>query len=222
VGLAVRSQHIVRVEQCVADGEGLWLVLEWLDGATLERTLADTPQLSPASTVWIARQCAQGLEDLARAGFVHGDVKPANIFVTGAGQAKLIDLGFAWPLRDRQGHCERNLAGTAEYMAPEVLAGDRSQPVAADIYSLGITMFRMLAGRLPFENGTAAGVLKLQRQAKPPDLARVCPQAPAELCALIERMLAKQPVRRPARHADVVRALIELELQLLAQHSAAA
>ncbi len=223
IGAAARSPHIVRQEHAVSDADRLCLVMEWLEGATLEQQLANGTAVSMGTAVWIARQCAQGLNDLASAGSVHGDVKPGNIFLTNQGEAKLIDLGFARPIKHDRTSTEGSLAtGTAEYMAPELLAGDRAHPIAQDIYSLGITLFRMIAGRLPFQDATTAGVLRMQRQAKPPALEQVCPQAPAKLCGLVASMLAKQPIRRPSGYADIVRELIELELALLPSDSRAA
>lgn len=223
IATATESEHVVRLEHSVSDADRLCLVLEWLDGQTLEARLADGRPLPLGTAVWIGRQTAQGLNDLAIAGFAHGDVKPANIFVTREGDAKLIDLGFACPLRADRIEAERTVAtGTAEYMAPEILAGDRARPTARDIYSLGITLFRMISGRLPFQDATTAGVLKLQRQAKPPGLQTLRPEAPAKLCELVAAMLAKQPVRRPCSYADIVRELIELELALLPQRVRAA
>lgn len=216
IGAAARSPHIVRQEHSVSDADRLCLILEWLDGETLEQKLCHGEPPSMGTAVWIARQCAQGLGDLAAAGYVHGDVKPDNIFLTHTGDAKLIDLGFARPLRHDRSTAEKSLTtGTAEYMAPEVITGDRAHPKAQDIYSLGITLFRMIAGRLPFQDATTAGVLKLQRQAKPPELHHVRPEAPTKLCRLVASMLAKQPIRRPTSYTTIVRELIELELSLL-------
>ena len=102
------------------------------------------------------------------------------------GEVKLIDLGFARPVGAPQPRCRGDLmTGTAEYLAPETLARGPMNPVAGDMYSLGVMLFRMLTGRLPFAEELAADVLRQQRQSKPPLLRRWCPEAPRELAGLV-------------------------------------
>jgi serine/threonine protein kinase len=131
---------------------------------------------------------------------------------------KLIDLGFARSIAG-EGSTDRSrqLMGTADYMAPEDLTRGVFHPVQKDLYSLGVTLFRMVAGRLPFLAENAAEMLRLQRQARPPRLADFCPDVPAGLDDLVGRLLAKQPIRRPQSLASVVRELVSLELAHLAR-----
>lgn len=212
----VRSRYVVRGYYGDADCEHPSLLLEWLDGQTLEQMLKPEVRLPIPQAVWIARQCAEGLADLERIGYSHGDIKPANICVLPDGAVKLIDLGFARPLEpDPTTPPSELLMGTADYMPPELLSRDLSQPIAGDIYSLGVTLFRMLTGQLPFAAETTADVLRLQREAKPPLLRRWRPDAPRELADLVSRMLAKHPLRRPEGLATVIRELIGIELETL-------
>jgi len=221
VGQRIESPHVVRVVLADLNCRDSYEVLEWIDGVTLEQKLREGKRLPAAIAVWVARQCAQGLSDLARVGFTHGDLKPSNILIDSSGEAKLIDLGFAQPIRDlpavRQPHL---VVGTAEYMAPENLSRGRFNPVLKDMYSLGITLFRMLTGRLPFEAETPADVLRLQRSKRPAPLHRWCPSAPRALTGLVQRLLAKQPIRRPQSPAALVRELIAVELSLLSDRFA--
>jgi serine/threonine-protein kinase len=215
VGRQLRSRHVVRVVDSNSNCPRPYTILEWIDGSTLEQRLNEHGPLPIGVAVWIARQCAQGLHDLADAGFSHGDVKPANIFLTSGGEVKLVDLGFAQPVQNFHRPSRGVLTGTAEYMAPESLSRGRFGPVAKDIYSLGITLFRMLSGQLPFEAESAADMLRLQRQAKPPLLRRRCPAVTRELADLVHRLLAKQPLRRPQSLRALIRELIVLELAVL-------
>lgn len=215
-GRAVRSPFVVRVVQDDTAGPEPYTLLEWLDGSTLEDRLSGGRRLPAGESVWIVRQAAQGLEALARAGFSHGDVKPANVFLAPAGQVTLIDLGFARPLGTwRRPGDGQPIVGTAEYMAPETLSRGLCDPVLRDVYSLGVTLFRMLTGRLPFESVTPARLLRLQREARPRRVSELCPDVPAELSDLVARLLAKQPIRRPQSLPGLIRELVALELRLL-------
>lgn len=213
VGQSVASGYIVQVV-CTADDDGSpYTILEWLDGTTLEQALADEPRLSEGRALWIARQCANGLQDLAAAGFAHGDVKPSNIMLARQEGVTLIDLGFARSLMTTRLPLERPaMTGTAHYLAPEVLSRAEFSPIANDVYSLGITLYRMLAGRLPFDAANTADVLRLQRQAKPIDLRLRRPELSQGVSDLVNRMLAKQPIRRHQSYQGLVRELIALEL----------
>jgi serine/threonine-protein kinase len=105
--------------------------------------------------------------------------------------------------------------GTPEYMAPESLTKTLSPPVAKDVYSLGVTLFRMLTGRLPFSGDTPAALAALQRQSRPPLARHYRPEIPRELADLVGRMLAKQPIRRPQNLRSLVREMVDLELLLI-------
>ena len=221
VANSLKSQYVVQAIRSEFEWNRCCVVFEWLDGITLEQRLVDDGPLPVATAVWIARQAAQAMADLAKAGYSHGDIKPSNIFLTAQGDAKLVDLGFARFIDGRgDGGLQRMVTGTAEYMAPESLSQQPCSPVAKDVYSLGVTLFRMLTGAVPFSAGATADVLRLQRTARPPQLRRKCPAAPRELASLVDQMLAKHPVRRPSSPASLVRSLINLELTFLPQRMA--
>ena len=198
-----------------------YLVFEWLEGRTLEDELCAAGALSLRRAVWIARQCADGLRDLECSGLAHGDIKPQNIFLTLGGDVKLLDLGFARSIVPSPSWAAiAELAGTPEYMAPESsardsAAGGLAAPIAKEMYSLGVTLYRMLTGRLPFVGESASLVMAHHRQVKPTLLRHFRPDAPRELCDLVGRMLAKQPIRRPASLRALIRELVDLELLVL-------
>jgi eukaryotic-like serine/threonine-protein kinase len=215
-GHAVAGQHVVRVMQSNHNLSPPFNLLEWLDGGTLGEQLESGQSLSIGSIIWVARQCAQGLSDLARAGYSHGDVKPDNIFLETGGAAKLIDLGFAEPIGEPPSLGQvRCITGTPEYMAPESCLRGTVNSQLRDMYSLGVVIFRLLAGQLPFEAATVEQVLRLHGSARPPALGELCPSAPDDLVNLVERLLAKQPVRRPQSFSSLIRELTALELETL-------
>lgn len=221
----VSSQHVVRVFECDLAAELPYLALEWLPGRTLEARLAAEGRLFCRDALWIARQCAQGMHDILIAGFTHGDIKPANIFLCDTGVAKLIDLGFAradrFPETDLAEVPEHVVTGTPEYLAPESLVPGAADGVARDVYSLGVTLYRMLTGSLPFTGQTVGEVLRQQQQSLPPRLRALAPDVPRDVGEFVHRLLSKQPLRRGGGLSRLVRDLIGLELSLIADEFAA-
>jgi serine/threonine-protein kinase len=215
VGRRVSSDHVVRVGEAFLDAKPPAVMLEWLSGETLEARLQREKWIGSGEALWIARQCAQGLHDLVTAGFTHGDVKPSNIFLCRSGAAKLIDLGFARPDRrvvDDLTDTDRTLSGTPEYLAPETLIPSEQNGVAKDVYSLGITMYRMLSGCLPFQGETLAEIVREHRQSRAARLRSLAPHVPPEVEELVHRLLSKQPLRRGAGPKNLVQELVGLEL----------
>jgi len=220
VCLKVRNEHVVSILEPELDADPPHLVLEWLTGKTLETRLSGGERLFCRQALWIARQCAQGMHALLAAGYTHGDIKPSNIFVLEDGRVKLIDLGFARPdhqvASDLADPGDRSLTGTPEYLAPEALVHGDAAGVARDVYSLGVTLFRMLTGSLPFKGESVADILRQHQQSLPPRLRSLAPDVPREVSGLVQRLLSKQPLRRGGGLSWLVDELIGLELSLLA------
>lgn len=215
VGRRVTSDHVVRVVDAHLQVQPPYILQEWLSGESLECRLTRDGQLPAALAVWIARQCAQGMYDLLRAGLTHGDIKPANIFLCRSGAVKLIDLGFARPdqrIVDDLADSSRTLSGTPEYLAPEALVPDECTAVGKDVYSLGVTLYRMLTGVLPFAGDSLADVVRQQKESRPQRLRAIAPHVPPEVEDLVERLLAKQPLRRGSNLRGLVQELVALEL----------
>lgn len=218
VGEAVSSEFIVPLHGVHLEASPPHLLFDWMDGVTLEACLLQQGALPWREAIWIARQCAQGMHDLLNHGYLHGDIKPANIFVCEDGAVRLIDLGFA--RRDAGGSAdvtveEGFLAGTPEYMAPELLVPGQPVSITRDTYSLGVTMYRMLTGRLPFQGDHPAEIMRNQRESVPQTIRTLAPQAPPEAVSLVQRLLSKQPLRRGGGLHWLIRELIGLELKAL-------
>ncbi|HLJ12435.1 MAG TPA: serine/threonine-protein kinase [Planctomycetaceae bacterium] len=220
VGRKASSEHVVKVCEACVDAPLPYVALEWLSGRTLESRLAGQSRASCREALWIARQCAQGMHALLVSGYVHGDIKPSNIFLCDDGVVKLIDLGFARP--DRRSNTEladassRNLMGTPEYLAPEALLPGNLGGTTRDVYSLGVTLFRLLTGSLPFQSESVTDVLKQHQQSLPPRLRALAPDVPREVADFVSRLLSKQPLRRGGGLSWLVGELIGLELLVLA------
>jgi serine/threonine protein kinase len=220
-GLTVQHPHLVRLLQTHVTRDPYFLVLELLPGESLRRRLRRDYQLDLATALWIIRQTAEALAALHRAGFVHGDVKPDNIRLVNDGTAKLIDLGFAHrPGENASFLREGYLLGTVDYLAPERCALQREGDDASDLFSLGVTFFEMLAGRLPYPSGSTALTLRRHRCDPPADIRRYVGPLPSGLVTLLKRLLAHEPAERP-RAAAIVQQLVAFEIAALSRRHAA-
>jgi serine/threonine-protein kinase len=206
----IRHPNIVEVTDLGLHGGQPYIVMEYLRGETLESRLA-RGRLSEVETVRIARQVASALGAAHERGMVHRDLKPANIMLTDHPDypdfVKVLDFGIAKLLGAAQtpaGHHTEvgTLLGTPAFMSPEQCLGDMQLDHRSDIYSLGVILFLMLAGRLPFED-EAIGRLILAHVHQPaPPLSLVAPHVSPVLTNLVARTLAKNPADRfPTMHA---------------------
>jgi serine/threonine protein kinase len=207
VGLAVHHPHLVRLLDVHVTRPPHFLVMELLAGESLRRRLEREHRLELPAALWIMRQTTAALAAIHRAGFVHGDVKPDNVHVIDSQTTKLIDLGFAHRPGENAAFREQGyLLGTADYLAPELCAADSETDERADLFSLGVMLFEMLAGQLPYEQGNTRQTLKRHHDDQPADIRDFTDDLPAALIKLLDRLLAPQPDERP-RAAAVVQQL---------------
>ena len=191
-----------------------YLVFELLEGRTLGGLLAARSKLGWEEVAFAGLRIAEIAGHCHQKGVIHRDLKPDNVFVlpTGTFNLKLFDFGIAQLLPGSDGEPKTKLTqvgsivGTPEYMAPEALQMDAGQDHRVDIYSLGVILFELLTGSVPFE-GRYADVL-IQLSTKPlPSIATLRPGTPANLVAAVERCLARDPAARFQSMAAVVQAL---------------
>lgn len=220
-GLVVHHRHLVRFLNTHVTRPPYFLVMELLGGESLRRRLRREYRLDVATTLWVARQTAEALAALHRTGFLHGDVKPDNVRLVDDGTAVLIDLGFAHrPGENAALVREGYVLGTVNYLAPELCAGQPEMGCASDLFSLGVTLFEMLTGRMPYPPGTLEQTFRRHRCDPPADVRRHAPGVPDRLAALVERLLARRPEDRP-RPGAVVQQLVALEITALGRRMAA-
>jgi serine/threonine-protein kinase len=198
-----------------------FLVLPWLTGHTLAAALAAGAEPDLPAALWIARQTAEALAALDAAGWMHGDVKPSNIFISPEGHVTLLDLGFARRRGEEWAGGDRCVLGTGRYLAPECLSGGPGGDIRSDIYSLGAVLFELLSGRVPFPAAGMAELAAQHRQAAPPNLTRLVPRLPAAVSALVRRMVAKDPLRRPQSPEELLRQLVALEIATFSERAEA-
>lgn len=220
----VRHPHVLSAHalERLEDGTPFYS-MELLVGLDLADTLAYRGALEAVRAVRIAAAVAEGLAAAHALGIVHRDVKPENVFLVHAADGrevpKLIDFGLA-SLLDEPARSEANLritakhsvVGTPEYMAPEQAEGAPAHP-SADVYSLGVVLYELLAGRAPFVGASYPAIAHQHRAAPVPPLRSLNPmfRAPSGLEAVVARALEKQPARRFETAGDMARALRALD-----------
>jgi serine/threonine protein kinase len=219
-GLHVRHPHLVRVTHAHVTREPYFLVMELLPGESLRRRLRRDYRLDVADALWVARQTAEALAALHAAGFLHGDLKPDNLRLVADGTAVLIDLGFAHRPGENAAFLRAGyVLGTANYLAPELCDAAPDDDFSSDLFSLGVTLFETLTGRLPYPAGSLRQTFTRHRCDPPADVRRHVGGVSPALAALLERLLAHRPEERP-RAAAVVEQLIRLEIAALRRRSA--
>jgi len=201
--------HIVRhvAHGRADDGRG-FLVMEWLEGRTLEDVLHDGA-LSLRDAVRVTAQLCHAVTSTHAEGLVHRDIKPANLLLIGADgrTVRLIDFGIARGVEDRHLTHTGLVMGTPGYIAPEQIRGASQVDARADLYAVGVLLFRCIAGRMPFEDATTLSLLTRVVSECAPRLSRFAPQTPEALDALVASLLETEPDARPVSARAVARAL---------------
>ena len=208
---ALDHPNIVRMFDVSSHGPMPYLVMEYVEGQTLQQRLDAKGAIPFAEAVDFIAQAAAGLQHAHEQGFVHRDIKPANLILDRTGAIKLLDMGLARSAVDATDNLTERLdsgavVGTADYIAPEQALSHAKVDGRADIYSLGASLFVLVSGKPPFEGPTAQKLLHHQMKAPPP-LSELNPELPKGLTAVVAKMLAKKPEQRFPSAADVIAAL---------------
>ena len=196
----ITHPNICTLHDIGEDGSAIFLVMEYVEGATLARRLEDGPLPLPLA-LRTAIQVADALDHAHRHGVVHRDLKPSNIMLT-RDSVKLLDFGLA-KLKERDEQVTTDatksaltdagtIVGTVPYMAPEQIEGHEVD-ARTDIFSFGVVLYEMLCGRRPFAGDSRASLMAAIVAAEPPTLSSLQPRTPASLERLIRRCLAKDP-----------------------------
>jgi len=211
---ALAHPHIVRVLDLDTEARPPFLVMEYIDGVSLQAAVARHGTFSAGWAARVGRQVAGALQCAADADLVHRDVKPANVLLDRAGDCKLLDLGIVL-VGGAAGLTlvadERTILGTADYLAPEQAVDSSAVDCRADLYALGGTLYYLLAGHPPFPDGAALTKLMAKQLREPPRLERLRPDLPAGLAGVVRKLLARRPADRYATPALAAAALAECE-----------
>lgn len=185
--------HIVKIFDAVMDGEVNYMVMEYVEGETLEHHV-EVSRLLPFNTIAeIAYKCCKALEYAQHQGVIHRDIKPANILLCDQGDIKISDFGAA--MIANQQTTQVVGVGSPAYMSPEQI-DEQLLTHQTDIYSLGVTMFQLLAGKLPFEASNNYGLIYQIMNVEPPQPDSLRPEIPPELGAIVLRAMQKDRSKR--------------------------
>jgi serine/threonine protein kinase len=209
---ALNHPNIIRAHDIDQEGKIHFLVMEYVDGVSLHDLVELSGPLPVLRASHYVHQTALGLHVMHQAGLIHRDVKPSNILVDRNGTVKILDLGLARFFTDHQDMLTREfddqiIMGTADFLSPEQGRNSHDVDIRADVYSLGATFYFLLAGRAPFEGKTVTQKLLCHQLEEPTPLTTLRPDVPAELVALIARMMAKDPNQRYQSAAAIVEGL---------------
>ena len=192
---ALSHPNIAQVYDYGVDGASHFIVMEYAEGWDLAHLIREHGRLTPSDAVRIAEQVCAALAVAHRAGVVHRDVKPGNVIVRPDGTVKVTDFGIARALGQASITDTGTIMGTAAYVAPEQARGEPTTP-ASDLYSLGILLFQMLTGAVPFEGDTPVAVaIRHLDEPVPLPSSRVA-DLPANLDEVVVRATAKAPADR--------------------------
>jgi serine/threonine-protein kinase len=201
--------NIVTVHDVGHEGPTHYIVMEFVEGQDLKKIIRTEGVLSVERTLRLAIQICAGIGFAHRAGLVHADVKPQNILVTKEDIVKVTDFGIAQALSDSQPIEQRQSVvwGSPHYFSPEQARGEKPTP-ASDVYAIGIVMFEMLTGRLPYM-GTSQQELALAHLREPvPMITEVNPSVPENLARIVHKVMSKEPSAR-YRTADQLGNILE-------------
>jgi tetratricopeptide (TPR) repeat protein len=203
----VTHRNVVRIHDLGFEGDQAFLTMDYVAGRPLSELLETEGRLPPERVIAIGRELAEALGVSHDAGVVHRDLKPSNILIDAQGRAYVTDFGVARSVAGAGLTATGAVVGTLDYLSPEQATGE---PVdgRSDLYALGVVLFEMLTGELPFESGTAAEVTARRRHGRPRDLRTLAPATPRWLAAVVARCLEPRPRHR---YPDARALLADLE-----------
>jgi serine/threonine protein kinase len=198
--------HIVAIFDAVADDDASYIVMEYVDGSTLEQYSRVDNLLPIPRVLDIAYKCARALDYAARHGVIHRDIKPANILMSGDSDIKISDFGAALTMASET--TQITGVGSPAYMSPEQV---KEQPLnyQTDIFSLGVVMYQLLTGRLPFQGTNNYSMIYQIINIDPPPLTQVRPDIPVAVEGIVTRALQKDPARRYQTWDELAEDLVE-------------
>lgn len=207
----LNSPYVITLYELMEHSAGVILVLEYVEGETLESRLRHYGPLTVPEAVRTFEQTLRGVEHIHQMGVVHRDLKPSNIFIARDGEIKLMDFGIARLMDNHDPSQNGTMVGTLLYISPEQING-RETDCRSDVYTLGISLFEAVTGRLPFERRSDYALMHAHVQENPPSPKEFQRRLPPELESVILKAIEKDPHRRFQSAAEFRAALLELDI----------
>jgi serine/threonine protein kinase len=206
----LRQSNIVQVYDFNHEGELYYMVQEFVPGQTLQSVLAKSNERGDRLPLGVAIKytvdVCHAIEYAHRLGMIHRDIKPANIMINEDDQAILMDFGIVKLLQGESHTTTGTIVGTLSYMSPDLMRGEPPE-ARSDIYSLGVVLFEMLSGRVPFQADSAVTLMMMHQNNPVPDLRALRQDIPEDLIAIVQKALAKT---RPERYSSAGEMAAEL------------
>ena len=196
---AARLSHpnIVNIYDVGVSAGEHYIVMEYVPGTTLKELIQQRGHLEPDAALAITREIAEALAHAHANGLVHCDIKPHNILMLDGAHAKVADFGIARAVTESTMTYSGNVIGSVHYFSPEQAKGTMITP-KSDVYSLGVVLYEMLTGELPFTGENPVAIAMKHLQDEPTPVRRIDPDIPPVVEALVSRMMAKDPAMRPS------------------------
>lgn len=198
--------NIAAVYSFFRDGTQHHMAMQFVRGDTLETILTKRGRLPWAEAARIGVDVLHALDHAHALGVIHRDLKPGNLMLEASGRTVVMDFGIARVLARARQTRSGNLVGTMEYIAPELIKGQDAD-ARSDLYSLGVVLYELATGRLPFEANTDYELMRAHAELEPPPPERICPDLPPEFSTVVLRALAKTPDQRYASAREFLAAL---------------